>query len=82
MDVVEDAGFDPVEAFDAGVDMPGGINGIALALKGRHRWPLIEVIIVSGKRMPEAEELPERGVFFSKPYKRSEMIEALHCFAS
>lgn len=99
IDLVEEAGLDPVEALDAGdalrilelrrdirivftdVDMPGGIDGIALALKVRGRWPLIEVIIVSGKRMPEVEDLPELGVFFSKPYKRSEVVETLQRFA-
>jgi CheY-like chemotaxis protein len=95
VDLVEDAGFDAVEAADADeavrilegrpdirlvftdIDMPGGLDGLKLACLIRDRWPPIEIIITSGKRSLRAEELPARGLFFPKPYKRDEVTAAM-----
>ncbi|MCJ2015557.1 MULTISPECIES: response regulator [unclassified Methylobacterium] len=59
------------------IDMPGGLNGMQFAAAVRDRWPPIELIIVSGKRRPLPEELPKRGVFFQKPYKRDEVTATM-----
>ena len=59
------------------IDMPGGLNGMQFAAAVRDRWPPIELIIVSGKRRPLPEELPKRGVFFQKPYKRAEVTATM-----
>ena len=59
------------------IDMPGGLNGMQFAAAVRDRWPPIELIIVSGKRRPLPEELPKRGVFFQKPYKRDEVTTTM-----
>lgn len=59
------------------IDMPGGLNGMHFAAAVRDRWPPIELIIVSGKRRPLPEELPARGVFFQKPYKRDEVTATM-----
>ncbi len=95
VDLVEDAGFEVVEAVDADdallilekrldirivftdVDMPRGIDGMKLAALIRDRWPPIEIIITSGKLMPRPEDMPARGVFFSKPYKPNEVVAEL-----
>lgn len=37
--------------------MPGSINGMKLARAVRNRWPLIEIIIVSGQRHPVDSDL-------------------------
>ncbi|CAH1692312.1 Response regulatory domain-containing protein [Hyphomicrobiales bacterium] len=50
------------------VDMPGSMDGLKLAAAVRNRWPPIEIIITSGARLPSDWEMPERGVFFPKPY--------------
>ncbi len=63
------------------IDMPGGLNGMQFAASIRDRWPPIELIIVSGKRIPPADELPARGVFFAKPYKKGEVTAAMHRMA-
>jgi CheY-like chemotaxis protein len=99
VDLVEDAGFDAVEAASADeavhilesrldirvvftdIDMPGGQDGLKLALAIRDRWPPIEIIITSGKRMPLASDMPERGVFFAKPYKRDEVMTTMRRMA-
>jgi len=49
------------------IDMPGSMDGMKLAAAVRDRWPPIEIVIVSGHKRP-AVDLPERSVFFSKPY--------------
>lgn len=59
------------------IDMPNGIDGMKLAAAIRDRWPPIEIIIVSGRRRPRPEEMPKRGVFFAKPYKRHEIAATM-----
>ncbi len=59
------------------IDMPRGLDGMKLAALIRERWPPIELVLTSGKSPPRPEDLPERGVFFSKPYYGHEVIAAL-----
>ncbi|MGO4408338.1 response regulator [Bosea sp. RAF48] len=100
VDMVEEAGFEAVEASDADraieiltsrsdirivltdVDMPGSMDGVKLAHFVRDRWPPIEIIIVSGHRTVAAEEMPDRGLFFSKPYSRHAITAAMRSFVS
>lgn len=63
------------------IDMPGGADGMKLAAAIRNRWPPIEIIIISGRRAPRPEDMPARGIFFSKPYKRTEVAEAIRRLA-
>lgn len=99
VDLVEEAGFEAVEAADAteavriletrldirivftDVDMPRGIDGLKLAALIRRRWPPIEIIVTSGFRSSEEIDLPERAVYFSKPYLRPEVIAMLRRMA-
>lgn len=60
------------------IDMPGDIDGLDLARIVRKRWPHIAIIIVSGHRHLSESDVPNGGVFFSKPYLRSAMLKALH----
>ncbi|MCJ2088129.1 response regulator [Methylobacterium sp. E-005] len=60
------------------IDMPRGIDGMQLAAAIRDRWPPIEIIIVSGRRRPQPSDMPARGVFFAKPYKRHEITAMMH----
>ncbi|QPB22270.1 response regulator [Rhizobium sp. 007] len=59
------------------IELPGTMNGLALAASVRQRWPLIGIIIVSGRVAISREDLPERGVFFSKPYDVDELAHTL-----
>lgn len=96
MDLVEDAGFDVVEAANADeavkilearndirivftdIDMPGSMDGMKLALAVRDRWPPIDIIIVSGHVRVADRDLPDRSLFFSKPYDTQKITAALH----
>jgi len=59
------------------IDMPHGMDGMKLAATIRDRWPPIELILISSRRRPRLEELPARGVFFSKPYAERDVVEAM-----
>jgi CheY-like chemotaxis protein len=64
------------------VDMPGTIDGLKLAHAIRTRWPPIELIVTSGHFHLSDAEMPERGRFFSKPYRDQEIVSALHHFVT
>lgn len=49
------------------VDMPGTMNGLALAHYARNRWPPVEIIIASGALKLDKGALPDRAHFFPKP---------------
>ncbi len=99
-DLVEDAGFEALEATSANdavrllesrpdiglvfsdIDLGAGEDGLALAREIRERWPPVEIIMTSGKVRPGPGEMPERGRFFEKPYRREEVVMALRELAA
>ena len=64
------------------IDMPGSMDGLKLARAVRDRWPPIELILTSGHFDVPENKIPERGLFFSKPYRDQEIVSALRRFAS
>ena len=65
------------------VNMPGSMDGIRLAHAVRDRWPPIEIIVTSGLTLANVQELlPERGIFFPKPYTPAQVASALHRLAA
>ncbi len=60
------------------INMPGSMDGLRLACTVRDRWPLIELIVTSGKIAHPPAELPERGQFLAKPYSGRQVTHALH----
>lgn len=64
------------------IDMPGAMDGMRLAAAIRDRWPPIEIILTSGYKSPRTDELPERGLFFAKPYKDNVVLAAIRRFAA
>jgi CheY-like chemotaxis protein len=51
------------------VQMPGEMDGVALANHARNRWPQIGVIVTSGQAVPKPHELPHGSRIVPKPYK-------------
>ena len=94
VNLVEDAGYIAVEASNAeeaiailearkdihivftDVDMPGTMDGLKLAHAIRTRAPNRWAFNLSDA------DMPERGRFFSKPYRDQEIISALHHFVT
>jgi DNA-binding NtrC family response regulator len=63
------------------IDMPGSMDGMKLAACVRDRWPPVEIIVTSGHIAPENVTLPERGVFFPKPYDPWEVSQTMRRMA-
>lgn len=59
------------------IDMPGGMDGMRLAACIRDRWPPIEIILTSGQARPSSSEMPERSVFFPKPYRHEQLVRKM-----
>lgn len=59
------------------IDMPGGMDGLKLAVAVRDRWPPVKIIIASGHRHLSDDLLPIEGKFFSKPYDHGRVIAAM-----
>jgi CheY-like chemotaxis protein len=64
------------------INMPGSMDGLRLARAIRDRWPPIELILTSGRLDVPESDIPERGLFFAKPYRDDEIVSALQKFAS
>ncbi len=62
------------------IGMPGSMDGLALCASIHDRWPSIDVIIISGRNAPAAEDMPARALFLSKPYEVKQLLSALHQF--
>jgi CheY-like chemotaxis protein len=56
------------------VDMPGMIDGLALARQVHDRWPHIGIIVASGQSAPQTHELPAGARFHRKPYSPDAVV--------
>ncbi|HEX2763120.1 MAG TPA: response regulator [Allosphingosinicella sp.] len=66
-----------VDVLFTDVNMPGQIDGIALACRAHRARPQLALVVTSGKqRIPDAE-LPDHGVFLPKPYGASELVRVV-----
>jgi CheY-like chemotaxis protein len=59
-------------------ELPGSMDGPALAHQVRSRWPTIEIIVVSGPRRVDGQTLPLGVRFFPKPYSQDQIERAVH----
>ena len=64
------------------VEMPGTMNGLRLAASIHHRWPLVGIIVVSGRVSVGVADLPENGIFFQKPYDAEALAHAVRTLAA
>ena len=72
-----------VVALVTDIQMPGSMDGVALAHEVRRCWPWIHLVVASGQVRPALEDLPAGCRFLHKPYHGShavrhvrEMVEA------
>jgi CheY-like chemotaxis protein len=56
------------------INMPGTIDGLALARQVHDRWPHIGIMIASAKQVRQAEELPAGSRFEQKPYSSDSVV--------
>lgn len=50
------------------VQMPGKLDGFALARYAAERWPHISIVVASGHAKPGPGDLPEGAHFIGKPF--------------
>jgi CheY-like chemotaxis protein len=56
------------------IQMPGSMDGLALAHSVRDRWPPISIILVSGQLKLASTDMPAGSRFFGKPLEAKVMI--------
>jgi CheY-like chemotaxis protein len=68
---------DDVRMLITDINMPGAINGLNLAATVRDRWPLIKIIITTGRERPKIEEVPAGSLYLRKPYTPGSVMAAV-----
>lgn len=66
-----------IEILFTDVDMPGGMDGLMLAAAVRDRWPPIKIIVTSGHRNVNLDDIPAESRFFGKPYQSEAVASAM-----
>ena len=59
------------------VNLAGSLDGAKLSWMARHKWPPLHIIVVSGQHRKEEMQLPERSLFFPKPYRARRLVNAV-----
>lgn len=65
-----------VGALFTDIEMPGSMNGFALADRVAKRWPHIRLVIASGRCRPAPRDVPDHGMFVPKPYMADQVLTA------
>ncbi|WP_204165495.1 response regulator [Methylobacterium sp. 17Sr1-1] len=50
------------------VQMPGALDGFALARHTAAHWPHISIVVASGRAQPGPDDMPEGARFVGKPF--------------
>ncbi|OYX97400.1 MAG: hypothetical protein B7Y80_19835 [Hyphomicrobium sp. 32-62-53] len=64
------------------IQMPGSMDGLALAHYVREMWPPIAIVISSGNCSPAVDDLPSGAQFLAKPYSREDFSRTLELVES
>jgi CheY-like chemotaxis protein len=59
------------------IDMPGSMDGLAMAHHVRQTFPEVGLVLASGKVFPPERQLPVGARFFSKPFQEHEIVDAV-----
>jgi CheY-like chemotaxis protein len=59
---------DKIELIFTDINMPGSMDGLALAHYVRGRWPPVKIIVASGYMKFLEDDLPPGALFVEKPY--------------
>ncbi|MES2289833.1 MAG: response regulator [Pseudomonadota bacterium] len=60
------------------VDMPGSMNGVALAEVVHARWPNVRLLLTSGHHHIANAQLPDDGRFIPKPYSQKAVVREVN----
>jgi DNA-binding NtrC family response regulator len=75
LEVVE--GRNDIRVLWTDIEMPGALNGLALAYIVRERHPGMAILISSGRRFPSDRDLPPGAAFFGKPFHTERVLTHL-----
>ena len=70
--------FPGVDAILTDINMPGTMDGLQLSHRIRDRWPLIDILITSGRFAAKVAQMPTGARFIRKPYTPHEIVAAIH----
>lgn len=59
------------------INMPGSMDGLQLSHLIRARWPLIGLVLTSGRLLAKGADMPAGVHFIAKPYTPGEIVSAL-----
>lgn len=59
------------------IDMPGSMDGLALANVISVQRPGVKVVITSGQHLPDTNDMPHAAVFIPKPYGAARLVSLL-----
>jgi CheY-like chemotaxis protein len=57
------------------VQMPGSMDGLALAHHTSKNWPRIALLITSARPQPDQARFPKKSRFLAKPYRHSHVVQ-------
>lgn len=64
------------------IQMPGTMDGLALAHHTAKSWPKVALLITSARPRPQQRSLPEKGRFLAKPYQRDHVFRHIRELAT
>ena len=67
-----------IAAMVTDVDMPGEMNGIALAAQVSQNWPWIGIVVTSGAHRGGALGVHRPVFFLPKPFRADRLVAAVH----
>jgi CheY-like chemotaxis protein len=67
----------PVSALFTDVELLGKMDGLELAWIAYERDPDAAILVVSGRRLPQRDDLPPSAIFLSKPYDLKRVLQSL-----
>jgi len=70
-----------VDVLLSDVEMPPGINGYDLANHVHQHWPLVEILIMSGREWPRENDLPPGAAFLAKPFSNAALLSHVQAAA-
>jgi DNA-binding NtrC family response regulator len=65
---------DDVQVLLSDIDMPGSMDGVALAHLVHARWPKIRLLLTSGHHQIPKAAIPDDGKFMRKPWAQEVLI--------
>lgn len=71
-----------IEIVMTDIEMPGELDGLALAAAISARWPEIVILVNSGRLRPEPDALPIGAGFIAKPYLAGELVRQLEALVN